>query len=153
MSVKVCDEEIEDELPEISLDEILHHNSKEDGWISVYDKVYDVTSYISKHPGSEEVLLEYQVRRYGNPDSADDRVRVFEEYVNSLRKVFDENKHLMPPQYRDHELQIQIKKSKSLQALPQIVQDRLENIVQGSSASNNRILPTSNQKESTLSKL
>ena len=55
----IAEEEDLHELPEISLDELLLHSDKDDGWIAVYDKVYDVTDYLPKHPGSEEVLLEY----------------------------------------------------------------------------------------------
>ena len=54
-----AESDLDDELPEISLDELLLHSDSNDGWIAVYDKVYNVTSYIPKHPGSEEVLLEY----------------------------------------------------------------------------------------------
>ena len=35
------------------------HDSREDGWTVIYDKVYDVTEFLSLHPGGEDVILEY----------------------------------------------------------------------------------------------
>ena len=35
------------------------HDSREDGWTVIYDKVYDVTGFLSLHPGGEDVILEY----------------------------------------------------------------------------------------------
>lgn len=32
------------------------HNSKEDAWICLYGKVYDMTKYISMHPGGNIIL-------------------------------------------------------------------------------------------------
>ncbi|MBD3839806.1 MAG: hypothetical protein IE878_05410 [Epsilonproteobacteria bacterium] len=36
--------------------EISNHNSKEDCWISVNGKTYDVTEYVNNHPGGEAIL-------------------------------------------------------------------------------------------------
>ena len=35
------------------------HNNFDDAWIVLYDKVYNVTEYLLKHPGGEDVILEY----------------------------------------------------------------------------------------------
>jgi len=45
----------------ISLDEVTLHNMREDAWLVVYDKVYEMTEYLesSRHPGGEDVILEY----------------------------------------------------------------------------------------------
>ena len=45
----------------ISLDEVSFHCTVEDGWMVIYDKVYDVTEYLERgsHPGGEDVMLEY----------------------------------------------------------------------------------------------
>jgi len=41
----------------ISASEIAKHNSKDDCWV-VYDKkIYDLTSFISKHPGGEDKII------------------------------------------------------------------------------------------------
>ena len=42
-----------------SLEDVGAHCFPWDAWIVVYDKVYDVTEYMNRHPGSEEVMLEY----------------------------------------------------------------------------------------------
>ena len=43
----------------ISLMEVSYHDTREDGWLVIYDKVYHVTEYLRMHPGGEEVMLEY----------------------------------------------------------------------------------------------
>ncbi len=48
------EEEDDVDLPEISLREVSAH-----AWMVVYDKVYDVTDFLSEHPGGEEVMREY----------------------------------------------------------------------------------------------
>lgn len=37
--------------------DVAKHNSRESAWVSVAGKVYDVTAWISKHPGGEDVVL------------------------------------------------------------------------------------------------
>ena len=36
------------------------HDSREDGWTVIYDKVYDVTGFLSLHPGGEDVILAFR---------------------------------------------------------------------------------------------
>ena len=43
----------------VSLQEVGLHCYPWDAWTVVYDKVYDVTEYLSRHPGGEEVMMEY----------------------------------------------------------------------------------------------
>ena len=43
----------------ISLDEVADHCTREDGWLVLFDKVYDVTEFLRSHPGGEEVVMEY----------------------------------------------------------------------------------------------
>ena len=43
----------------ISLDEVSEHNSRDDAWMVIFDRVYNVTEFMIHHPGGEEVLLEY----------------------------------------------------------------------------------------------
>ena len=45
----------------ISLEEVSYHCMREDAWIVVYDKVYEMTDYLetNQHPGGEDVILEY----------------------------------------------------------------------------------------------
>ena len=46
-------------LPVVSLDEVSEHCSQEDGWMVLYDRVYDVTAFLREHPGGEDVMIEY----------------------------------------------------------------------------------------------
>jgi cytochrome b involved in lipid metabolism len=43
----------------ISLEEVRWHDTREDGWMVIYDCVYQVTEFLKKHPGGEEVMQEY----------------------------------------------------------------------------------------------
>ena len=46
-------------LKTFSISEIKQHNHDQSVWIVLHDKVYDVTKYITEHPGGEEVLLQH----------------------------------------------------------------------------------------------
>ena len=43
----------------ISLEEVAEHCTPWDAWTVVYDKVYDLTDYMQRHPGGAEVVMEY----------------------------------------------------------------------------------------------
>lgn len=40
------------------LSQVAAHNTKNDCWLMIHNKVYDVTKFLSEHPGGEEVLLD-----------------------------------------------------------------------------------------------
>ncbi|XP_021718371.1 cytochrome b5-like [Chenopodium quinoa] len=40
-----------------SMEEAAEHNTKDDCWVVIDGKVYDVTSYLDDHPGGDDVLL------------------------------------------------------------------------------------------------
>ncbi|XP_045536871.1 cytochrome b5-like [Papilio machaon] len=44
---------------EISSDEVKKHHDKRSAWIIIHNDVYDVTNFMSEHPGGEESLLEF----------------------------------------------------------------------------------------------
>ncbi len=39
-----------------TLSDVAQHNSKEDCWTVISDDVYDLTKFISRHPGGDEIL-------------------------------------------------------------------------------------------------
>ena len=64
MTEKLIDEtkkeaDLETGLEVISLKEVSMHCTMEDVWMVIYDKVYEVTEYLMKHPGGEDVMMEY----------------------------------------------------------------------------------------------
>lgn len=42
----------------IQADELAQHKSRTSSWVSLYGKVYDLTSYIEEHPGGAEAILD-----------------------------------------------------------------------------------------------
>lgn len=44
--------------PFITKAQIAKHADRNDVWMHIHDKVYDVTKYLEDHPGGEEVLLD-----------------------------------------------------------------------------------------------
>ncbi len=40
-----------------TLSEVATHNSADDCWTIIGDNVYDITSYVPRHPGGNEILL------------------------------------------------------------------------------------------------
>jgi cytochrome b involved in lipid metabolism len=39
-----------------TLDDVAKHSSADDCWLVIEDKVYEVSSYVSKHPGGKEII-------------------------------------------------------------------------------------------------
>lgn len=50
------------ELKTYTLDEVAWHWEPNDCWMVIYDKVYDLTDFLSEHPGGYDVLLEHAGR-------------------------------------------------------------------------------------------
>ena len=40
----------------VTVDEVAKHNTKDDCWTIIKGTVYDVTSYISSHPGGDRII-------------------------------------------------------------------------------------------------
>jgi len=57
------------------LSEVAEHNTGEDMWMAVHNKVYDVTAFIDEHPGGMEVLVE---------NAGQDATYTFEDVGHSL---------------------------------------------------------------------
>ncbi|WCJ22479.1 Cytochrome b5 [Euphorbia peplus] len=38
-------------------DEVLKHKDREDCWLLIHNKVFDVTNFLEDHPGGDEVIL------------------------------------------------------------------------------------------------
>jgi len=50
----------------VTLAEVAKHNTASDCWIIIEGKAYDVTSWVSKHPGGQDIIL-----AYGGMDATD----------------------------------------------------------------------------------
>ncbi|MCD7445933.1 Cytochrome b5 isoform A [Datura stramonium] len=42
----------------ITMEEASQHNTKDDCWVVIDGKVYDVSSYLDEHPGGDDVVLD-----------------------------------------------------------------------------------------------
>ncbi|XP_071532695.1 cytochrome b5-like [Panulirus ornatus] len=42
-----------------SIREVAEHDSWHDCWIILYDKVFDVTKFLSEHPGGDDIIMEH----------------------------------------------------------------------------------------------
>ncbi|XP_029336351.1 cytochrome b5 type B isoform X2 [Mus caroli] len=54
-------EKVEGSEPSVTyyrLEEVAKRNSAEETWMVIHGRVYDITRFLSEHPGGEEVLLE-----------------------------------------------------------------------------------------------
>ncbi|KAI0307128.1 cytochrome b5 [Multifurca ochricompacta] len=66
----------------VTLDELRQHTTKENIWVLVNGKVYDVTKFIDEHPGGDEVILS---------EAGKDATEAFEDVGHS-----DEARALLP---------------------------------------------------------
>lgn len=56
------EEQFKGELQLISLDQVAAHDTFDDCWVVIYDYVYDCTEFLKKHPGGQDILVEYAGR-------------------------------------------------------------------------------------------
>ncbi|GAM23221.1 hypothetical protein SAMD00019534_063960 [Acytostelium subglobosum LB1] len=47
---------VDETLPKFTLEEVAKHNKREDCWVIIHGKVYNVTSYIDRHPGGLVIM-------------------------------------------------------------------------------------------------
>ncbi|KAG0742635.1 hypothetical protein G6F62_005507 [Rhizopus arrhizus] len=43
----------------VPLEEVQKHNSKDDIWVIIHGKVYDLTQFLPEHPGGQRIILKY----------------------------------------------------------------------------------------------
>jgi cytochrome b involved in lipid metabolism len=81
---------------EFTMDEIAKHNSKEDCWLLISGKVYDVTKNVPVHPGGESILegcgkdattlFETRPMGSGTPHSEKARGYLAKAYIGDLKQ-------------------------------------------------------------------
>jgi len=78
-----------------TLAEIAKHNSANDCWLLINNKVYDVTSFLGSHPGGVETIIPhcgqeatnaYNTKDIGRPHSARAASMLNDYYIGDLKK-------------------------------------------------------------------
>ncbi len=79
-----------------TLEEVAKHSSREDCWIVIHGKVYDVTSFIPEHPGGDAILqgcgkdatelFETRPMGSGTPHSEEARELLERYYIGELKE-------------------------------------------------------------------
>ncbi|VVC99875.1 uncharacterized protein LOC126969136 [Leptidea sinapis] len=46
----------------ITLAEVSQHDTPSDCWVVIYDRVYDISTFLDEHPGGADIMLEYAGR-------------------------------------------------------------------------------------------
>lgn len=50
----------------LNYDEVSAHQSPDDCWVIIHDKVYDITSFLDKHPGGSAIILKHLGKHANN---------------------------------------------------------------------------------------
>lgn len=58
----MCNRAIMETKSVLSIEEVKAHNSREDCWVVIEDKVWDVTDFLSEHPGGSEGMFDTSCR-------------------------------------------------------------------------------------------
>ncbi|KAH3672400.1 hypothetical protein WICMUC_004236 [Wickerhamomyces mucosus] len=48
-----------DSIPKLTPEEVSKHSTKDDLWVVINGQVYDLTTFLPKHPGGQKILLKY----------------------------------------------------------------------------------------------
>ncbi len=84
----------------LSLAEIAKHNKASDCWLLINSKVYNVSSYLSAHPGGAGTIIPscgneatqlFDTKGKGKPHSANANSMLADYYVGDLNQVFNNN--------------------------------------------------------------
>ncbi|CAB53082.1 Cytochrome b5 [Schizosaccharomyces pombe] len=78
----------------ITVEEVLKHNTRDDLYIVVKDKVYDISKFLDAHPGGEEVLVDLAGRDASGPfedvGHSEDAQELLEKfYIGNLLRTED----------------------------------------------------------------
>ncbi|GAB1197259.1 hypothetical protein APSETT444_006552 [Aspergillus pseudonomiae] len=86
------------QLPEYSAAEVASHNRKDDIWIIVHGKVFDITNYLQDHPGGAEVLIDTAgtdaTEAFEDVGHSEDSVEIMQEFLIGTLK---DAKEYVPP--------------------------------------------------------
>jgi len=71
-------------MKEYTMSEVEAHNTREDAWIVVNDKVFDVTSFQKIHPGGKQPLIEYAGKDATEVFYSLHRSEILDKYMEKL---------------------------------------------------------------------
>eukprot|EP01092_Planopodium_desertum_P005149 TRINITY_DN21657_c0_g1_i1.p1 TRINITY_DN21657_c0_g1~~TRINITY_DN21657_c0_g1_i1.p1 ORF type:complete len:150 (+),score=11.55 TRINITY_DN21657_c0_g1_i1:32-481(+) len=65
----------------ISKEELAKHKTREDLWVTIHGRVFNVTNFAEEHPGGDEVLLEWA------GDASDEPSKAFDDIMHSQQAI------------------------------------------------------------------
>lgn len=71
----------------LSGEEVAKHNSKDDCWVIIHGRAYDVTEFMPEHPGGPRIIL-----KYAGKDATEEYEPIHPP--DTLDKYLDKSKHL-----------------------------------------------------------
>ncbi|GJQ09958.1 hypothetical protein GpartN1_g1749.t1 [Galdieria partita] len=67
-----------------TIEQVARHHTRKDLWVIIHGKVYDLSSFLDRHPGGEEILLQYagedgtlEYEKAGHPEEAQQLLQDF----------------------------------------------------------------------------
>ena len=70
-------------LSQHSIEEISKHDNEQDAWIIINGLVYDITTFVSKHPGGKEIIM-----KYAGYEASDQFEAFHKAYVKKYLKLY-----------------------------------------------------------------
>merc|ERR1711981_300532 len=68
-----------------TIDQVSHHNTENDCWMVINNKVLDVTKFLSEHPGGAEVLMDVAgkecTQEFNDVGHSADAIQMLDDYI------------------------------------------------------------------------
>eukprot|EP00835_Amoeboradix_gromovi_P003114 NODE_194_length_15414_cov_0.324127.p11 type:complete len:125 gc:universal NODE_194_length_15414_cov_0.324127:2528-2154(-) len=88
-------------MPDYTIEQVQSHTKRNDVWMAIHNKIYDVSKFLDAHPGGEEVLMDHAGQEatgsfedIGHSDEA--REMMAEYLIGNLKKSAIQGKNEDP---------------------------------------------------------
>ena len=110
----------------ISLDEFIKHNSKDDCWVLINNKIYDVTDFIPNHPGGVMPLISHggydatMIYEKLHPKGTIEKFLSDDKFIGELKLKENEKIPLLESDYKTDDEEFEIQRLDNIENLPHI---------------------------------